>query len=153
MFTRSKEYLASAPGFIHVPIEFSPDRLNDFLKENLELHRVKSAKFLQQYKEFEEIEKEVWAILSIDGVERVADNNFIEMNDHLLAVKHLKKFLKNNPDLLLPFVRITSLNKRILLGNDYRVHSDFMLEIPSKFKDDVLEQFIKDAQHELMLAV
>lgn len=59
MFGNFKEFMALAPGFIHVPTNFEVEDLNQYLKENLEDHRYKSAKFTREYKDFEEIEKEV----------------------------------------------------------------------------------------------
>lgn len=59
MFAKIKKYIAVAPGFIHVPVNFTPDNLNEFLQENLELHRHKSKKFILEYKDFEDIEKEI----------------------------------------------------------------------------------------------
>ncbi|CAI2365814.1 unnamed protein product [Moneuplotes crassus] len=149
MFGKFQEYFALAPGFIHVPIEFEVDEFNEFLNANLETHRAKTARFIREYKEFETIEKEVCKMLSLEGIERRMNNDFIEMQDHLLAIKHFRKFVKNNPDLLFPISRLTSLNRHILIGNEYQIHSDYMIEIPCKFKDRELEEFLLEAQAEL----
>ena len=90
MFYKSTNYLSLAPGFIHVPINFDPNELNEYLKDNLEEHRYKTSKFIEEYRQFEDVEKEIWAAISIEGIERTTDNNLIEFSKHLLAAKHLK---------------------------------------------------------------
>ena len=90
MFYKRIEYLSIAPGFIHVPVNFDPNELNQYLKENIDEHRHKTNKFLTEYKQFEDVERDIWTTLSIDGIERVADNNLIEFSKHLLAAKHFK---------------------------------------------------------------
>jgi len=153
MFYKGKDFHAIAPGYIHVPMNFAPDELKNYLNEHLEIHRMKSAKFVDQYEQFEALEKELCEMLSINGIERTAENDILQMDSLLLGIKHLKKFIKSNPELLFPLVRITSLSKKILMSENYRIHADFVLEIPTNFKNDELEEFIKNAQEELMLAV
>jgi ATP-dependent helicase YprA (DUF1998 family) len=119
MFYPGKKYLSVAPGFIHVPKNFSQGDLNEFIKEQLEDHRIKTIKFIDQYKQFEEVEKEICQILSLDGIERMVENDFIYMDKLLLATKHLKKFISTNPDVLFPLIRVTFQNKRIMFGEKY----------------------------------
>lgn len=82
-------------------MHFDPDSLNDFLKENLEIHRSKSAKFIQKFQEFEQIEDEIRKLIPINRLERKLDNSLIDMDNHLLAAKQLKKFITKNTHLLM----------------------------------------------------
>ena len=59
MFAKWQEYAAISPGYIHVPMTFDTDSLNDFIKNNLEIHRQRSAKFVLNYQEFEEVSEQI----------------------------------------------------------------------------------------------
>ena len=69
MFTADKDFSIKMPGYFHVPMKFKVESLEKFIDDNFIEHSTATAKFIEEYKWFEEIEKEVVKLLSIHHLE------------------------------------------------------------------------------------
>jgi len=134
-FIVSDKYsIDNLPGFMSIPYLINIEAFIEYYRTNKQSIQAKAKKVIEMYKPILLIKEKLQKKFQIVISDLPIDDK--EWNNYEIALKHLRKLLKDDED-----IRNKLEGMKILFGKDYKVKDD-IIEVPLFFNDEKLRNLL-----------